>query len=536
MSPRKRRGCGLNKTKKYAWQPTCKSKSTAKPLEVIRAPTPRLCKLAKTSPNKASQQHTASPEYIFDTQTKRQAWAVYFIETLNAPPSDEWTTYRGAIWSIMKTFSVLSGSYGSVLSVLQDVAECAVAGVAYAAEPKQTDGVNKLIELGSIESDLIADCMEWGWGLRETTHMVNQLRLSLNPMHVGTSAVYTAYLRMNPVVTSIGALKQGNVDASSAWAKARLGWAQQLATRFGIWSWDADSVVDCPPYLDATCVTALEPSQIVSWDETHKEVKIGGYGVNGLKRQVRFRRDVNGKVHPNGELAATKSFLNMKYMNKAKFCFGCAIVDDGNGGVVGLRCNPFLYSGKWIRTIDEFEQLQQQEIRRVKALEGKGLPWFQGKRTKADVNDLKNMCDEDMRAASKLGLGITLCALRQLHMQTLEAQPGAYMDVSIDHKLAVNPYLSLYGSEWKSHIQRSNLMQGSICIMDLVEHIIQESAMVMALPGLSYKQTHHSRCNQVFFKPFAGCDQRQWYSCAGTWKPKRVTKHGAEWWLGWHTY
>ncbi|KAF0703228.1 hypothetical protein AaE_015483, partial [Aphanomyces astaci] len=384
-----------------------------------------------------------------------------------------------------------------------------MAGVAYGGEPKQTGGLNKLIELSAIESDLIADCMEWGWGLRETTHMVNQLRLSLNRMHVGTSAVYSAYLRMNPVVTSIGALKQGNVDASSAWAKARLGWAQQLATRFGIWSWDADSVVDCPPYLDATCVTALEPSQIVSWDETHKEVKIGGYGVNGSKRQVRFHRDVNGKVDPNGELAATKSFLNMKYTNQAKFCFGCAIVDDGNGGVVGLRCNPFLYSGKWIRTIDEFEQLQQQEIRRVKALEGKGLPWFQGKRTKTDgifcndpvtsligvgvkkseklaslgihvVNDLKNMCDEDMRAASKLGLGITLCALRQLHMQTLEAQPGAYMDVSIDHKLAVNPYLSLYGSEWKSHIQRSNLMQGSICITDLVEHIIQESAMVMA--------------------------------------------------------
>ncbi|KAF0709298.1 hypothetical protein AaE_012918 [Aphanomyces astaci] len=256
MSPRKRRGCGLNKTKKYAWQPTCKSKSTAKPLEVIRAPTPRLCKLAKTSPNKASQQHTASPEYIVDTQTKRQTWAVYFIETLNASPSDEWTTYRGAIWSIMKTFS--------------DVAECAVAGVAYAGEPKQTGGLNKLIELSSIESDLIEDCMEWGWGLRETTHMVNQLRLSLNRMHVETSAMYSAYLRMNPVVISIGALKQGNVDASLAWAKARLGWAQQLATRFGIWSWDADSVVDCPPYLDATCVTALEPSQIVSWDETHK--------------------------------------------------------------------------------------------------------------------------------------------------------------------------------------------------------------------------------------------------------------------------
>ncbi|ETV77439.1 hypothetical protein H257_08856 [Aphanomyces astaci] len=130
--------------------------------------------------------------------------------TLNAPPSDEWTTYRGAIWSIMKTFSVPSGSYGSVLSVLQDVAECAVAGVA------------------SIESYLIADCMEWGWGLRESTHMVNQLRLSLNRMHVGTSAVYIAYL-------------------------------------------------------------------------------------------LRFRRDANGKVDPNGELASTKSFLNMKYMNQAKF-------------------------------------------------------------------------------------------------------------------------------------------------------------------------------------------------------------------------
>ncbi|ETV65464.1 hypothetical protein H257_17801 [Aphanomyces astaci] len=80
------------------------------------------------------------------------------------------------------------------------------------------------------KNQIIADCMERGHGLRESTFAVNHHRVKSELPSVGQSAVYTAYQRLRPVVTTISPIKQGYSDVGSAWAIARLAWTKQLAS------------------------------------------------------------------------------------------------------------------------------------------------------------------------------------------------------------------------------------------------------------------------------------------------------------------
>ena len=62
-------------------------------------------------------------------------------------------------------------------------------------------------------------------------------------------------------------------------------------------------------------LTPISINQIAFWDETHKKVRIGKVGANGVKYQVRFKRSPEGKVDPeNGTcLAKEGTQLNIKY-------------------------------------------------------------------------------------------------------------------------------------------------------------------------------------------------------------------------------
>ena len=68
---------------------------------------------------------------------------------------------------------------------------------------KESDDAGAIL-LGTVESQLVADCMEEGLGLRNTTYLVNTYREKKGFMHVGRSAVRSAYLQLMPVVTKLG--------------------------------------------------------------------------------------------------------------------------------------------------------------------------------------------------------------------------------------------------------------------------------------------------------------------------------------------
>ena len=66
--------------------------------------------------------------------------------------------------------------------------------------------------------------------------------------------------------------------------------------------------------------------------------------------------------------SAARAELNVKYMEESRFCYGGAAVLLADGTVEGRRCNPCVYSGRWIHTITSYQEKLDAEFRRVKNL------------------------------------------------------------------------------------------------------------------------------------------------------------------------
>jgi hypothetical protein len=94
-------------------------------------------------------------------------------------------------------------------------------------------------------------------------------------------------------------------------------------------------------------------------------VKVGGYGAGGSKTQLRFKRDDEGRLDPNGEEKPKSFFLKMKYTEEMRMSLGCAIWEgfrDGIEGEWGVQAVPFNYTMQWICTISDYKELQEAEI------------------------------------------------------------------------------------------------------------------------------------------------------------------------------
>ena len=119
-------------------------------------------------------------------------------------------------------------------AVLENVVYCAKQNLIYnGARNSKTIRASRLIAPGSEDEQLVADSMEDGFGIRQTTARVNALRTARGDMHVGCSCVYATYMKLQPDIKPIKAIKQGSNDPTSPWAKARLGLVVQLLIRLG---------------------------------------------------------------------------------------------------------------------------------------------------------------------------------------------------------------------------------------------------------------------------------------------------------------
>ena len=82
--------------------------------------------------------------------------------------------------------------------------------------------------------------------------------------------------------------------------------------------------------------------QIEFWDETHKEIFVGGHGHGGGKNQIRIPRARDGKVDiVNGALAEEIHDLNMKYTSQTRLLVGVAKVELPDGTIEGRRCDVY---------------------------------------------------------------------------------------------------------------------------------------------------------------------------------------------------
>lgn len=439
-------------------------------------------------------------------QDRRLAISFYFINTLNAPPEQVWSGCDGTISAIIKNFNLPLSSRETVRNILLQVMNCAKKGLKYCGNRLQgSGGHNKMIFHDSIEQQIIADAIEDGLGLRQATNLVNVYRNSKNKIHVGVTSIYSAYLRMQSTVSPIKAAKQGSSDVDSPWAVARLGWCTQLAIRLGIFQ---PTIQPCPEYFNLEKIGSISLTQLVHWDECHKIIEVGGHGAGGSKSQVRFPRDWNGRYDPNGILRPEKYFLNMKYTEESRFSLGCAIVELESHEIEGRRCNPFVYSEKWICTIPDWNDMKNREIARVQSLPGNGPPWVTGHRNKDNgifmedcislldglgktvaarfnssgittVHMISCLSDKEIKTISSNTPGITAAKLTRIRDFAKTAKSGAWNGRIINHKESENPYQSLYGSVWEFHLSKCAQMKKYVCVTELVKHIILESSLVM---------------------------------------------------------
>lgn len=508
---------------------------------------------------------------VVSEEQRRVSIAVAYIDVFDAAPEEEWGGVDGTISGIQQHLKIARGSRDVIVRVLEDVVQCHKEGVEYSPVKKAgCGGQNKLIQLGSLEEQIVADNMEAGLGLTQTTKLVNVYRQEEGLADVGRSAVHSAYLRLEPVVTQILDAKQGSYDKHSTWAKARLMFVLQLLVRLGrmtglaAWFCALQVIVPVafqPAYFELSIIGALTIYQIAFWDETHKEQQMGGNG-NGTRIQVRFKRNADGKLDPDGELAERKTKLKAKYTQETRLSLGCAMVQR-DGVDVGLRALAFNYSQQWVILIWEWNAKVFAEISRVKALPGDGSPWVVGRRKDGELwedDTLDRVAKCGPASAAKLAaVGIlTVKDLRatteeriaRVNVATLRANaacalPGSFPSARVvDHKLADNPYESLYGASWRDEIAKTTNLIGFVCITALITHIVIESAKLFvgtvhehdwvfyhdALSQLTSQETldwmkTQTYCGRTYFelwiKPMAGLN-------AGTVYAHRPTGNGPE--------
>ena len=166
----------------------------------------------------------------------------------------------------------------------------------------------------------------------------------------------------------------------------------------------------------------------------------------------------------------------MKYPKENRFSLGCAKVELlENNTVVGLRAEMFDYSGKWMLSVGEAREKEQDECARVKALLGPGGQWVTGLRTQGEVwmddsidmlkgvgavargnfeaAGIRTVADMFMAPEDTSIKGFTRSHLDRLRQQAERAQQGAFpADRVIDHRLSDNPYKSRYGGAWREEI------------------------------------------------------------------------------------
>ncbi|KAF0711974.1 hypothetical protein AaE_012167 [Aphanomyces astaci] len=224
--PKRRRGHGLTRSVKYFRNQrrgnnpaSCASDQLAGPVDpLIQAPTacpdqsqPALLhpQTPTAVPNKAMPIPKHQEQSVTSEQ-RRVAWIVHFVDVLGSPPEHEWNVHRGTIHDMLVAFNLKEGMRVPMRNALLQFLASVQQGIAYTGSVSRPGGQNRVVELDSAESQIIADCMEMGWSVTQTSHMVNHYRSQQAKVSVGRSSVYSAYLRLKPRVSSMTASKQGS--------------------------------------------------------------------------------------------------------------------------------------------------------------------------------------------------------------------------------------------------------------------------------------------------------------------------------------
>ena len=99
------------------------------------------------------------------------------------------------------------------------------------------------------------------------------------------------------------------------------------------------------------------------------------------------------------------------------------------------------------------------------------------------------MTDKLHKISSNSSNNFTLTSLLKIQQNIQGSQPGhILLTIQIDHRQADHPYESCYGGNWKETIKRVPQMKGTVCITELIQHVVQETKHVVA--GMKYNDNN----------------------------------------------
>ena len=204
------------------------------------------------------------------------------------------------------------------------------------------------------------------------------------------SGVGTGIAKLKPLAEKVKNKKQGSLDINTPTCKSRFSWCLQLSLQLKIVTvGDAQNILvkkkiiemkedKVPKEFDPANLNNLFVDQFFTWDEFHREVIPGsddGYVCNPYKDHIiKFPHNENGKLDVSNRTYSREkvTFTKCKYTDKVCMCLSVAIVTPVGDGVEqpqeGRRCKPFVYAGKTLLSMTDFENKVQNEIVRVKGL------------------------------------------------------------------------------------------------------------------------------------------------------------------------
>jgi hypothetical protein len=256
-------------------------------------------------------------------EDKRKLISLLYLETMQAPPPEEWKGPGGTVSKIVEALKLDNSQRRRVERVIAETHHCLIHGEVYDAKRATHEG-KLAIEDGSEIQQLVANYRERGLSYTETTMMINRWCLENDHGIVTTSAVVTCEEKMAKQVSIVEKRPQGKSNPDSTWAKCRYRWVTQLLIRLGYHddsenppegAVNLDSLRDednvLPDYFNPYEMTPLDLCAIGWWDEVHKECFIGTFR-EGQNTQVRFARDENGNYDPKGTYREAKTAIQCK--------------------------------------------------------------------------------------------------------------------------------------------------------------------------------------------------------------------------------
>jgi hypothetical protein len=182
------------------------------------------------------------------------------------------------------------------------------------------------------------------------------------------------------------------MDPDSNFCKANYRWATQQLLRYGALKQAEVPTIfqvngEYPKCFQVDKLKPLRLEQITWFDESHKKQHVGKMK-NDKKIQMRFRRNADGKLDPNGELCPKGYEVGMKFSKEARFCFGAALQIDANGDVVtddknrplGKTLPLFEYTNSMIVTNTEWLKVFTQTMKTPQSLKNARAPWVENMR------------------------------------------------------------------------------------------------------------------------------------------------------------